>query len=114
MTSRHHRLDRFLSARLQMSRSNLRLLLAAGRVRVNGQVERDRQRRIGLFDAVVCDGEILQANRPRYLMINKPAGVVSATRDEHHPTVLELLPRWRKARQTHQWPWLWLCQWRKG
>ncbi len=93
MTSRHHRLDRFLSARMQISRSNLRLLLAAGRVRVNGQVERDRQRRIGLFDAVVCDGEILQANRPRYLMINKPAGVVSATRDEHHPTVLELLPR---------------------
>ena len=92
MTSRYHRLDRFLSARLQISRSNLRLLLAGGRVRVNGQVEGDRQRRIGPFDRVVCDGEILQANRPRYLMLNKPAAVVSATRDDHHPTVLDLLP----------------------
>lgn len=92
MTSRHHRLDRFLSARLQISRSNLRLLLAAGRVQVNGAVEHDRQRRIGPFDVVVCDGEILQANRPRYLMLNKPAGVVSATRDDYHPTVVDLLP----------------------
>lgn len=92
MTSRYHRLDRFLSARLQISRSNLRLLLAGGRVQVNGQVEGDRQRRIGPFDRVVCDGEILQANRPRYLMLNKPAAVVSATCDNHHPTVLDLLP----------------------
>ena len=92
MTSRFHRLDRFLSARLQISRSNLRLLLAAGRVQVNDEVERDRQRRIGPFDVVVCDGEILQATRARYLMINKPAGVVSATCDDHHPTVLDLLP----------------------
>ena len=92
MTSRYHRLDRFLSARLQISRSNLRLLLAGGRVQVNGQVEGDRQRRIGPFDRVVCDGEILQSNRPRYLMLNKPAAVVSATRDDHHPTVLDLLP----------------------
>ncbi len=92
MTSRYHRLDRFLSQRLQISRSNLRLLLAAGRVQVNGEAERDRQRRIGPFDVVVCDGEILQANRPRYLMLNKPAAVVSATCDDHHPTVLDLLP----------------------
>ncbi|MGJ3257220.1 MAG: pseudouridine synthase [Alcanivorax sp.] len=92
MTSRYHRLDRFLSNRLQISRSNLRLLLAAGRVQVNGEVERDRQRRVGPFDVVVCDGEILQANRPRYLMLNKPASVVSATRDAHHPAVLDLLP----------------------
>ena len=56
MTSRYHRLDRFLSNRLQISRSNLRLLLAAGRVQVNDEVERDRQRRIGPFDVVVCDG----------------------------------------------------------
>ena len=93
MTSRYHRLDRFLSNRLQISRSNLRLLLAAGRVQVNDEVERDRQRRIGPFDVVVCDGEILQANRPRYLMTNKPPAVVSATCDDHHHTVLDLLPK---------------------
>ena len=92
MTSRYHRLDRFLSNRLQISRSNLRLLLAAGRVQVNDEVERDRQRRIGPFDVVVCDGEILQATRARYLMINKPPAVVSATCDDHHHTVLDLLP----------------------
>ncbi|MCG8393363.1 MAG: 16S rRNA pseudouridine(516) synthase [Pseudomonadales bacterium] len=92
MPSRYSRLDRFLSARLGVSRSALRRPLAAGLVQVNGQVERDRQRRIGPFDTVRFRGDIMQANSPRYLMLNKPAGVVSATQDEGHQTVLDLLP----------------------
>lgn len=92
MPSRYHRLDRFLSQALQVSRSGLRPVLAAGRVRVNGVPVRDRQQRIGPFDRVELDGELLQSEAPRYLMVNKPAGVVSATSDDRHTTVMDLLP----------------------
>ena len=92
MPSRYHRLDRFLSQVLQVSRSGLRPVLAAGRVRVNGVPVRDRQQRIGPFDRVELDGQPLQSEAPRYLMLNKPAGVVSATSDDQHTTVMDLLP----------------------
>ncbi len=92
MTTRYFRLDRYLSQALQQSRQSLRPLLAAGLVRVNGEVVRDRQHRIGPFDRVEVADQLLQAREPRYLMLNKPAGVVSATSDEHHTTVLDLVP----------------------
>lgn len=92
MTTRYFRLDRYLSQALQQSRQSLRPLLAAGLVRVNGEVVRDRQHRIGPFDRVEVADQLLQAREPRYLMLNKPAGVVSATSDEHHRTVLDLVP----------------------
>jgi len=92
MPTRYHRLDRFLSQALQVSRSGLRPILAAGRVRVNGALVRDRQQRIGPFDQVELDGELLQSEVPRYLMLNKPQGVVSATSDDRHATVMGLLP----------------------
>lgn len=92
MTTRYFRLDRYLSKALQQSRQSLRPLLAAGQVRVNGEVVRDRQHRIGPFDRVEVADQLLQARERRYLMLNKPEGVVSATRDAHHTTVLDLVP----------------------
>ncbi|MZR61993.1 pseudouridine synthase [Alcanivorax sp. DP30] len=92
MTSRYGRLDRFLSAALQQSRQSLRPLLAAGNVRVNGEVVMDRQRRVGPFDRIELGERLLQDREPRYLMLNKPPGVVSATRDDRHTTVLDLVP----------------------
>jgi 16S rRNA pseudouridine516 synthase len=46
---------------------------------------------VGPFSRVQLDAELLQANTARYLMLNKPAGVVSATRDSRHRTALDLL-----------------------
>lgn len=91
MPSKHARLDRFLSQRLGQSRREIQHLLAAGRVRVNDAVIRDGQQHIGPFSTVQLDAKLLQANTPRYLMLNKPAGVVSATRDSRHRTALDLL-----------------------
>lgn len=91
MTSKYARLDRFLSQRLGQSRREIQHLLAAGRVQVDGAVSRDGQQRVGPFSRIQLDTEVLQARQARYLMLNKPAGVVSATRDGKHPTVLELL-----------------------
>ncbi|WP_068829455.1 pseudouridine synthase [Pseudomonas sp. BMS12] len=86
------RLDRFLSNLPHCNRADARLLLAAGRLSVNGQIERDGRRDVREFDHIELDDETLQAGKPaRYFMLNKPAGVVSATEHPEHRTVLDLL-----------------------
>ncbi|MEE4361564.1 MAG: 16S rRNA pseudouridine(516) synthase [Pseudomonadales bacterium] len=85
------RLDRFLGKALAKKRLDVRLLLAQGRVEVDGRRVTDRARIIDRFSDVRCDGRTLQARTARYLMLNKPAGVVSATRDARHRTLIDLL-----------------------
>jgi len=87
------RLDRFISARSGVSRRGVRQLLAQGRVSVDGRPATAINQVIGEFSRVVMDEQVLQANTPVYLMLHKPVGVVSATRDDHHPTVIDLLHR---------------------
>lgn len=101
MNNKRGRLDRFLSRTLSISRNNLRPLLAAGRVRVNGDVINDPAFQIDEFSRIVVDADtrgetVLQQNTPLYLMLNKPVGVVSATRDDVHKTVLDLIDHPRK------------------
>lgn len=68
-------------------------MLAQGRVVVDGKVATDIGQVIEQFSHVVLDTEILQADKPIYVMLNKPVGVVSATRDDRHTTVIDLLER---------------------
>lgn len=92
MQSKRTRLDRFLSAHLSIKRKDVRLLLAQGRVSVDYQRARDVQQFVDQFTHVAFDGRILQHNVASYVMLNKPRSVVSATKDKHHPTVIQLLP----------------------
>lgn len=86
------RLDRFLGNLPHLNRAEARLLLAAGRLSVNGSIERDGRRDVREFDRIELNDELLQAGKPaRYFMLNKPAGVVSATTHPEHRTVLDLL-----------------------
>lgn len=85
------RLDKFVAHTTPHSRSEVRLLLRAGRLRVNGQPVKDAGLALGHADAVTLDGTLLTLRGPRYFMLNKPAGVVSATEDGEHRTVLDLL-----------------------
>lgn len=92
------RLDRFLSKRPEFSRQDVRRLLLEARVRVDGQVQQDGRLEISAFSRIELDQQLLQAGQPaRYLMLHKPAGVVSATRDPQHRTVLDLLPEEQRA-----------------
>ena len=91
MKSKQARLDRFLSSRLGISRRNLKPVLASGRVTVDGIIAFDAQQIINEFSHITCDGEVLQNQQPVYIMMNKPAGVVSATKDDQHQTVIDLL-----------------------
>lgn len=86
------RLDRFLSNLPRFSRADARLLLAEGRLRVDGQTVRDGRQEVREFSHIELDGKLLQAGKPaRYFMLHKPAGVVSATEHAEHRTVLDLL-----------------------
>lgn len=92
------RLDRFLGKRPDLNRQQVRQLLLAGRVQVDGRPERDGLREINGFSHIELDGQVLQHGQAvRYLMLHKPAGVVSATRDPLHRTVLDLLPEAERA-----------------
>lgn len=72
-------------------------MLAQGRVTVDGVVARDIGQLISQFSQVLLDGAPTQTNVPRYLMLNKPPGVVCATKDQHHRTVIDVLDQpWRK------------------
>jgi len=85
------RLDRHLSTFLDIKRSDVRLLLAQGRVEVDGNAATAVNQVITRFSDVRFDGKTTQARTARYLMLNKPCGIVSATADEQHRTVIDLL-----------------------
>jgi 16S rRNA pseudouridine516 synthase len=86
------RVDRFLSNLPRFNRKQVRLLLVERRIKVDGQVVSDPHFDVREFSRVECDDEVLQAGKPpRYFMLHKPPGCVSATSDPRHPTVLDLI-----------------------
>lgn len=92
------RLDKFLCDSGAGTRSQVKLILKAGRVTVDGTVERDNSRKIDPNTQIVTlDGEILGGKRRLVGMLNKPAGYVTATEDPVEKTVMELLPPEWKA-----------------
>jgi len=101
MQSRRTRLDRFISVRTGVGKGDVRLLLAQGRVTVDKRVATDISQVIDQFSHVTLDGEVLQANVASYVMLNKPMGVVSASSDTRHKTVIDCLNRADKATLHH-------------
>lgn len=86
------KLSRILSNQNDVNRRQANLLLAAGRVFVDGGVCREGSLDISRFREVRVDQDIVQPAEPAYyLMLHKPAGYLSATRDGQHPTVMELI-----------------------
>lgn len=87
------RLDKFLCDSGVGTRSQVKVILKSGRVTVDGTVERDSSRKIDPQKQTVCfDGETLGGYRTVVVMLNKPAGFVTATEDVRERTVMELLP----------------------
>lgn len=91
MKSQRTRLDRFISERENINRRSVRLMLARGRIRLDGKPASSINQLVDQFTHVTVDERVLQANRARYVMLHKPAGVVSATRDCRHRTAIDLL-----------------------
>ena len=87
------RLDKFLCDSGAGTRSQVKQILKAGRVTVDGKTEKDGSRKIDpRTQTVTLDGEALGGKRMVVGMLNKPAGYITATEGEDAPTVMELLP----------------------
>lgn len=97
MSISRSRLDRFLAKQTCHNKKSVRLLLAQKRVEVDGEVATCMEQIIDKFSVVSLDGKVLQQNTAIYLMLHKPVGVVCATKDEQHKTVIDLLQHPDKA-----------------
>ena len=87
------RLDKFLCDSGVGTRSQVKVILKSGRVTVDGKPEKDGSRKSDPAIHLVClDGDRLGGYRQIVVMLNKPAGYVTATEDPVEKIVMELLP----------------------
>ena len=86
------RLDKYLVACAVGSRTEVKNFLKAGRVMVNSKKEKSAKLQVNEDTDEICfDGQKLDYEEFVYYMMNKPQGVISATEDPKHKTVLDLL-----------------------
>lgn len=91
------RLDKFLAEAGGCTRSEAKLLIKSGKVTVNGKIVKKADEKIDeKADAVFMKNEEIKYHKYEYYMLNKPAGVVSATSDEKDKTVISLIGSNRK------------------
>ena len=94
------RLDKFLVACAVGSRTEVKNFLKAGRVTVNGKKEKSAKLQIDEgTDEIRFDGGKLDYEEFVYYMMNKPQGVISATEDPKHKTVLDLMDDYVRAKE---------------
>jgi 16S rRNA pseudouridine516 synthase len=94
------RLDQFVATSTELSRKEAKRAISRGRVTVDGDTCTAANRHLPREARVALDGRLLALPGERYLMMNKPAGVISATTDSAQPTALDLLPA-ELARDLH-------------
>ena len=88
------RLDKFLTNAGVATRSQVKVILKSGRVRVDGIAVKDGSVKIDPEkQAVTLDGETIGGKRRMVVMLNKPEGFVTSTEDPRDKTVMELLPK---------------------
>lgn len=87
------RLDKIIASTGKWSRREVKTLVRQGRVLVNGFPARSADEKADPETAeIAVNGEVLSYRRFTWLMLNKPAGYLSATEDGKGATVLDLLP----------------------
>ncbi len=92
------RLDKWLHDIGLGSRKDIGKMLRAGRITVNDVRCRDKATQVDKDMIIALDGNVLQRDVKAVLLMNKPAGVITAVRDKLLPTVVELLPEEWQAR----------------
>lgn len=88
------RLDKYLADMQIGTRSQVKAYIRKGSVLVNGEIVKKPEFSIDeIRDTIMYNGNILSYQKYQYFMLHKPAGVVTATRDNQDRTVLDLLPQ---------------------
>ncbi len=85
------RLDRLLSEMNIATRKEIKEMARKGRIMVNGAPVRDSGTQVSETDEITVDGQPVRYAAFEYYMMNKPAGVITATEDPHQSTVLDLM-----------------------
>lgn len=87
------RIDKLLSNMGCGSRSEIKKAAKLGLIRLNNSIEKDTSKIIDTEkDIIFFEDEIIKYQQYVYLLMNKPPGVISATFDNLHPTVIDLIP----------------------
>lgn len=87
------RLDKLLAGTGKWSRREVKALVRQGLVRVDGRLADSAEDKLDPAAAIITvAGETISLCRFTYVMLHKPAGVLTATEDRKQPTVLDLLP----------------------
>lgn len=81
----------FIAKTTGLGKRHAKKLLESGEILLNGSAISDGKLPLGKFDHLTAAGEILQANAPRYILLHKPTGILSATTDRKHQTVIDLI-----------------------
>jgi 23S rRNA pseudouridine2605 synthase len=89
------RIQKVLSQAGVASRREAESAMRAGRVRVNGRVVTELGTRVDpTTDRVELDGRVVRAERPRWILFHKPAGLLTSRRDVRgRRTVYDVLPK---------------------
>jgi len=86
------RIDKILSNSGFGTRKEIKKLIKNGEVKVDGVVVKDSAMQVNPKESVIeVAGEILKYREYIYIMMNKPQGVISATYDNRHRTVIDIL-----------------------
>ena len=94
ITMAQERLDKIIASMGRYSRREVKQLVKEGLVLVDGKIARSAEEKYDAETAeITVSGEAFSYRRFSYVMLHKPAGVLSATEDGHGETVLDLLPK---------------------
>ena len=87
------RLDKYLTELQIGTRSQVKQIIRKGSVFVNGEPVKKPEYSVDeANDTIIYNGKVLSYQKYQYFMLYKPAGVVTATKDNFDKTVLDLLP----------------------
>lgn len=87
------RLDKLISSQRADGRKEVQKLIKSGAVLVNGKICKKPDTKVDPDkNEIVVDGQALNYSKHIYIMMNKPAGVVSATEDRQFKTVIDIIP----------------------
>ena len=83
------RLDKYISNATDLSRTEAKRLIKAGNISIDEQLATSGSQKVTSEQTITIDGSPITLSVDRYFMMNKPAGVVSATKDHSNHTAID-------------------------